>query len=125
MPFRTPRDIDRRYTRKLKDDIRRKGLLDTGQLYSSIDVTAEIDIHFGTFMSANYTFTIKIYSVDYLAYLNERFSVTEDFINSYSFANTTERLRRYFIAYLSNEYPTLNFENITLDLNEAILMNQP
>lgn len=125
MPFRTPRDIDRRYTRKFKDDIWKKGLIDTGSLHRSIDVTAEIDIHFGTFMSANYTFTVFVFAEEYLVYLNERFSITEDFINSRSFRNTTERLRRFFIAYLSNEYPLLNFENIILELNEVVIVNQP
>lgn len=125
MPFKTPRDIDRRLTRKLKYDIQRKGLIDTWALYRSIDVTAEIDINFGTFMSANYTYTIRIFAEEYLVYLNERFSVTDDFVKSQSYRNTIERLRRYFIAYLSNEYPLLNFENITLDLNEVILVNQP
>jgi len=125
MAFLTPKDIDRRYTRKVKELILNKGLIDTYALYRSIQVTAEIDYNMATFMSANYTFTIKIYAEVYLVYLNERFSVTEDFINSQSFANTTERLRIYFKAFLQNEYPLLSFENITLDLNEVILMNQP
>ncbi len=63
MAFRTPKDVDRRFTRKLKDDIRRKGLLDTGALYSSIDVTAEIDYNVASFMTANYTFTVKVYAL--------------------------------------------------------------
>jgi hypothetical protein len=125
MAFRTPREVDRRYTRKFKELILNKGLIDTYALYRSIQVTAEIDYNFATFMSANYTFTIKVYAEVYLVYLNERFSVTDDFINSVSFANTTEILRTYFRAYLSNEYPLLNFDNITLELNEIILMNQP
>jgi hypothetical protein len=125
MAFRTPKDVDRRFTRKLKDDIRRKGLLDTGALYSSIDVTAEIDYNVASFMTANYTFTVKVYAEVYLVYLNERFQVTNDFINSRSFANTTDRFRIYFSAYLKNEYPLLNFDNITLSPSEIILMNQP
>jgi hypothetical protein len=125
MAFLTPKEVDRRYTRKMKELILNKGLIDTYALYRSIQVTAEIDYNFGTFMSANYTFTIKVYAEVYLVYLNERFSVTSDFINSVSFANTTEILRTYFRAYLTNEYPLLNFDNITLDLNDVILMNQP
>ena len=89
MAFRTPREVDRRYTRKFKELILNKGLIDTYALYRSIQVTAEIDYNFATFMSANYTFTIKVYAEVYLVYLNERFSVTDDFINSVSFSNTT------------------------------------
>ena len=125
MAFLTPSDIDRRYTRKFKELILNKGLIDTYALYRSIQITAEIDYNFATFMSANYTFTIKVYAEVYLVYLNDRFSVTDDFINSQSFANTTDRLRVYFRAYLANEYPMINFDNITLELNEIILMNQP
>jgi hypothetical protein len=125
MAFRTPKEVDRRYTRKFKELILNKGLIDTYALYRSIQVTAEIDYNFATFMSANYTFSIKVYAEVYLVYLNERFSVTDDFVNSVSFANTTEILTTYFRAYLSNEYPLLNFDNITLELNEIILMNQP
>lgn len=125
MAFRIPRDIDRRYTRKLKEDILNKGLIDTSALYRSIDVTAEIDYSFSTFMSANYTFTIKIYAEVYLVYLDEKYSITYDFVNSASFRNTTERLLVFWKAYLQNEYPKLLFDNVTLDLNEVIIVNQP
>lgn len=125
MPFYTPREVDRRYTRKLKEDILRKGLIDTYALYRSIDVTAEIDLNFGTFMTANYTFTVKIYAEPYLVYLNERFSIVDDFVNSRSFANTTEILNTFWKAYLQNEYPLLRFDNVTLDLYDVIIMNQP
>jgi len=125
MAFKTPKDIDRRLKRKLKYDIQRKGLIDTWALYRSIDVTAEIDINFGTFMSANYTYTVTIYAEEYLVYLDERFSITSDFISSQSFRNTINRLRIYFVAYLQNEYPLLKFDNVTLDLNEVIIFNQP
>jgi|SRR5690606_9485211 len=125
MAFRTPRDIDRRYTRKLKEDILNKGLIDTWALYRSIDVTAEIDLNFGTFMSANYTFTVKVYAEVYLVYLNERFSIIDDFINSRSFRNTTDRLLVFWKAYLQNEYPLLRFDNVTLDLSDIIIVNQP
>lgn len=125
MAFRTPKSIDRDYTRKLKADIRKKDLIDTWALYRSIQVTAEIDLNFGTFMSANYTFTVKVFAEPYLVYLNERFSVTEDFVNSRSFRNTTDKLRLFFAAYLQNEYPLLNFDNITLEMSEIILVNQP
>ena len=68
MAFKTPRDIDRRYTRKFKEIILNAPLIDTRALYKSIDVTAEIDYSFGTFMSAQYTFTVKIYAEPYLCY---------------------------------------------------------
>jgi hypothetical protein len=125
MAFSTPREVDRRYTRKLKEDILNKGLWDTGALYKSIDVTAEIDYNFATFMSANYSFTVKVYAEPYMVYLNEKYSLTSDFVASRSFQNTTERLRMFFRAYLANEYPLLNFDNITLEVNEVILVNQP
>ena len=125
MPFRTPSSIDRDFKRKFKADIRRKDLIDTWALYRSIDVTAEIDLNFGTFMSANYTFTVFVFAEPYLVYLDKRFSITEDFINSRSFANTTNKLRIFFAAYLRNEYPLLKFDNITLELNDIVIVNQP
>lgn len=125
MAFRTPRDIDRRYTRKLKEDIMRKGLIDTWALYRSIDVTVEIDYNLATFMSANYSFTVKIYAEVYYVYLDEKYQLTNDFVNSRSFQNTTERLLIYWKAYLQNEYPLLKFDNVTLDLNRVLIMNEP
>lgn len=125
MAFRTPRDIDRRYTRKFKEIIMNEPLIDTFALYRSIDVTAEIDYNVSNFMNANYTFTVKIYAEEYLCYHIIPRQLLSQFWQSQSFRNTTDRFRRYFIIYLQNEYPKLNFENITLDLNDIIIVNQP
>lgn len=125
MAFKTPREIDRRYTRKLKEDILRKGLIDTSALYKSIDVTAEVVMNFSTFMSNTFEFDIKIYAEPYLVYLNERFTVSFDFINSRSFDNTTRLFRRYLIAYLQSQYPMINFENINFELRDVLIMNTP
>tara|TARA_R110000744_G_scaffold48698_5_gene106213 strand:+ start:526 stop:903 length:378 start_codon:yes stop_codon:yes gene_type:complete len=125
MAFRTPKSIERDFTRKFKADIRRKDLIDTFALYRSIQITAEIDLNFGTFMSANYTFSVQVFAEPYLVYLDERFQVTNDFINSRSFQNTTDKFRLFFTAYLQNEYPLLRFDNVTLELSTITLMNQP
>jgi hypothetical protein len=125
MAFKTPREIDRRYTRKLKEDILNKALVDTFALYRSIDVTAEVVINYTTFMSNDFEFDIKIYAEPYLVYLNERFTVTWDFINSRSFANTTSIFRRYLIEYLKSQYPMINFEGITMSLRDVIIVNTP
>lgn len=125
MAFKTPREIDRRYTRKLKEDILNKGLIDTSALYRSIDVTAEIVVDFPSFMTKTFEFDIKIYAEVYLVYLNERFTVSWDFINSRSFANTTNLFRRYFIEYMKSQYPLLAFEDLRLELRDVIIMNTP
>jgi len=125
MAFRTPRDIDRRYTRKFKEIILNAPLIDTRALYKSIDVTAEIDYDFGTFMSSNYTFTVKIYAEPYLCYHIIPMQLLSWFKSSRSFDNTTQRYRQYFRAYLQNEYPLLRFDNITLELANIIIVNQP
>lgn len=125
MAFKTPREIDRRYTRKLKEDILNKALIDTWALYRSIDVTAEVVIDFPSFMNNTFEFDIKIYAEPYLVYLNERFTVTWDFINSRSFRNTTSIFRRYFIEYMKSQYPLLSFEDVRLELRDVIIMNTP
>ena len=125
MAFKTPREIDRRYTRKLKSDILNKGLIDTSALYRSIDVTAEIVVDFPSFMTKTFEFDIKIYAEVYLVYLNERFTVSWDFINSRSFENTTNLFRRYFIEYMKSQYPLLAFEDLRLELRDVIIMNTP
>ena len=125
MAFRTPRDIDRRYTRKFKEIILNAPLIDTRDLYRSIDVTAEIDYNFGTFMSRQFTFTIKIYAEPYLCYHIIPMQLLSWFKYSRSFANTTERYKVYFKAYLQNEYPLLNFDNIIFELGDIQIMNQP
>lgn len=125
MAFKTPREIDRRYTRKLKSDILNKGLIDTFALYKSIDVTAEIVVDFPSFMTKTFEFDIKIYAEPYLVYLNERFTVSWDFINSRSFENTTNLFRRYFIEYMKSQYPLLSFEDLRLELRDVYIMNTP
>ena len=125
MAFRTPKDIDRRYTRKFKEIILNTPLIDTFALYRSIDVTAEIDYDVTNFMSSVYTFTVKIYAEEYLCYHIIPNQLISKFINSRSFANTTDRFRIYFRAYLANEYPLLNFDNIVVQLNNVIIVNQP
>ena len=100
-------------------------MIDTGALLQSADVTVEIDLNVSTFMSSNYTFTVKIFAEPYYVYLDERFQLTNDLVNSRSFRNTTDRLRLYFAAYLTNQYPLLRFDNITLELSEVIIVNQP
>jgi len=125
MAFRTPKSIDRDFTRKFKADIRRKDLIDTWALYRSIQVTASIDLNMATFMSANYSFSVQVFAEPYLVYLDERFQITNDFINSRSFANTVDKFRLFFTAYLQNEYPLLRFDNVTLELNNITLVNQP
>ena len=125
MAFKTPREIDRRYTRKLKEDILNKALIDTWALYRSIDVTAEVVVDFPSFMNNTFEFDIKIYAEPYLVYLNERFTVTWDFINSRSFANTTSIFRRYFIEYMKSQYPLLSFEDVRLELRDVIIVNTP
>lgn len=125
MAFRTPRDIERRYTRKFKEIILNAPLIDTYTLYKSIDVTAEIDLSFGTFMSAQYSFTVKIYAAEYLCYHIIPMQLMSKFIYSRSFANTTERYKVYFKAYLQNEYPLLRFDNISFELANVIIVNQP
>lgn len=125
MAFKTPREIDRRYTRKFKEDILNKALIDTWALYRSIDVTAEIVVDFPSFMTKTFEFDIKVYAEPYLVYLNENFTITWDFINSRSFANTTAIFRRYFIEYMRGQYPLLSFEDLRLELRDVIIMNTP
>ena len=125
MAFKTPREIDRRYTRKLKEDILNKALIDTWALYRSIDVTAEIVVDFPSFMTKTFEFDVKIYAEPYLVYLNENFTITWDFINSRSFANTTSIFRRYFIEYMRGQYPLLSFEDLRLELRDVIIVNTP
>jgi hypothetical protein len=125
MAFKTPREIDRRYTRKLKEDILNKALIDTWALYRSIDVTAEIVVDFPSFMTKTFEFDIKVYAEPYLVYLNENFTITWDFINSRSFANTTSIFRRYFIEYMRGQYPLLSFEDLRLELRDVIIVNTP
>jgi hypothetical protein len=125
MAFKTPREVDRRFTRKLKEDILNKALIDTWALYKSIQVTAEIDYNLANYMSANYTFTVFIFAEVYYVYLDENYTLSYDFTNSRSFENTTDLLRRYFRAYLQNEHPLLNFDNITMELGRVVVVNQP
>jgi hypothetical protein len=125
MAFKTPREIDRRYTRKLKEDILNKALIDTWALYRSIDVTAEIVVDFPSFMTKTFEFDIKVYAEPYLVYLNENFTITWDFINSRSFENTTSIFRRYFIEYMRGQYPLLSFEDLRLELRDVIIVNTP
>jgi hypothetical protein len=67
------RQIENKMTKLYKKEIATKDLYDTGALYRSISVKLVIE---GSKIS------FKVYSEDYLKYLDEPFSVTEDFLNS-------------------------------------------
>jgi len=125
MSFKTSRTVDRAFTRKFKELILNAPLIDTFALYRSIDVTAEIDLNYSNFMSADYTFTIKIYAEEYLVYHIEPMNLISDFRYSQSFFNSVEKLRQEFIAYLTAEYPLIKFDNIYLELSEMLIMNTP
>jgi len=65
--------IERKLTDLYKKEILKKDLYDTGALYRSIDVKLKIS---GT------NITFEVASEDYLKYLDDPYSVTEDFMNS-------------------------------------------
>jgi len=125
MSFRTSRTVDRAFTRKFKELVLNAPLIDTFALYRSIDVTAEIDLNYSNFMSADYTFTVKIYAEEYLVYHIEGMDLINKYRYSQSFFNSVEKLRQDFITYLTKEYPLIRFDNIYLELSELLIMNTP
>lgn len=125
MAFKTPSEIDRRYTRKFKEIILNAPLIDTRLLYKSIDVTAEIDLSYSAVMASTFPFTVKIYAEPYLCYHIIPMQLLSWFRKSRSFGNTTQIFRLYFRAYLQNIYPSIDFTNIKLELVDIIIINQP
>ena len=123
--FSLPRNVENAYKRKFKEIILNTPLIDTFALYRSIDITAEIDVNYSISLSSVFTFTIKIYAEEYLCYHIIPNQLISKFINSRSFANTTEKLREAFKEHMMDLYPNLNFQNLRLDLNNVIIVNQP
>jgi hypothetical protein len=56
-----------------KDEIKKKGLVDTGKLYDSIRVITE---------ESQGQFHFKIEAMDYFKYVDERYNITKDIFNS-------------------------------------------
>jgi hypothetical protein len=124
MAYRVPRDIDRRLTAKLKADIRSKDLIDTWALYTSIQCAANIGTS-DVFMSANVPVDIRIWSEPYIVYLNERFSITDDFVFSRSVENTLDIMQDSYRKWHKRKYPTLDADKIFLYLRDVYFMVTP
>jgi hypothetical protein len=124
MAYRVPREIDRRLTNKLKADIRSKDLIDTWALYTSIQVAANIGTS-DVFMSANVPVDIRIWSEPYIVYLNERFSITDDFAFSQSVENTLDIMQDSYRKWHKRKYPTLDADRIFLYLRDIYFMVTP
>jgi len=125
MSFKVPASVDYQFKRKFRELVLNAPLIDTGMLYRSIEVRAEIDLNYSNFMSSNYTYNIQIYAEEYLVYHIVPMNLIDDYIYSVAFNNTVERLRLAFAEYLSKEYPLIRFDNIYLELSELLIMNTP
>lgn len=69
--FQSSENINRRLKERLQRIIRKYSLIDTGEMYRSIQVNTTID--------STGNIWIKIYSVDYLKYHWDKFPLASDF----------------------------------------------
>tara|TARA_R110002167_G_scaffold32900_2_gene106277 strand:+ start:58 stop:336 length:279 start_codon:yes stop_codon:yes gene_type:complete len=74
-------EIDNQITTLIQDDIRRKGLVDTGKLLRSIKVNS---------YNAGKSFGFDVVAEDYFEYLDAKYNIIEDVTNSSKFINIIE-----------------------------------
>ena len=103
--YNVPASIERKMEARFKRLIRKNALIDTGALYKSIQMTAWID-------DSGYV-TIKLYSEDYLKYLDDRFSLSADFLYGPKFNTILIPMYEGWINYMIKKYPRLGgFERV-------------
>lgn len=91
--------INQRLTDRLKRIVRKYSLIDTGQLYRSIQVVAEVDNTGNIY--------IKVYSVDYLKYNWDRFPLAADFQYARGFDRIISDLMSEWAEYTAGMNPDL------------------
>ena len=113
MAYQVSEVIEKKMSRRLQRLIRKKNLIDTGALWRSIDITAEVD-------DAGFI-DVKIYSEDYLKYLDERFTVTSDFVNARGFKELVREIYEGWIPYMIKKYPLLSgFEKVLNNVGSRV-----
>ena len=105
MAFQVSEKIENQMARRFQRLIRKRNLIDTGSLWRSIDITAEVD--------DSGFIKIKIFSEDYLKYLDERFTLTSDFTRARGFNKLVRDIYAEWITYMIRRFPRLTgFEKV-------------
>lgn len=71
-------ELDNELTKLIRDDIKRKGLVDSGRLLASIKVTSNV---------VDDNISIDIQAEDYFQYLDSRYNILSDVMNSNGWAD--------------------------------------
>lgn len=97
--FNASSNINQKLTDRFKRLIRKYSLIDTGELYRSIEIVASVD-NLGNVY-------VQIYSVDYLKYLWDRFPLASDFQYARGFDNLIGEIMQEWTLYMSRMNPDL------------------
>ena len=85
------KDIESTVVRLIKDDIKSKGLVDTGTLLNSITASVKID---------NGNIKISIDGEDYFKYLDDEYNITNDVINSSNFSEVESKMEDAYLLFI-------------------------
>lgn len=103
--YNASNEINQRLTDRFKRLIRKYSLIDSGELYRSIQIVASVD-NLGNV-------SIQIYSVDYLKYLWDKYPLSADFQFARGFEDIVSSLMEEWTIYMSRMNPDLEgFLNI-------------
>lgn len=91
----------RQFTEGLRKEIKNAGLIETGTLYGSIDISVTID--------DNGVMTLDIYAVEYLKYLWFGYNL-ENFVYKGAYLWTAYA---QWLDYMTKKYPSLNWKQPT------------
>jgi hypothetical protein len=113
MAFQVSEEIENKMKRRFQRLIRKNGLIDTGALWRSIDITATI--------SDAGQLHIKVYSEDYLKYLDERFVLSSDFVNARGFATIAAEAYTEWVQYMTRRFPLLEgFDRVLQNVRSSV-----
>ncbi len=106
--------------------ILRTPLFDTGELWKSIYITIDVNPR-SIFqrMSGVYEYVINIYAEDYLCYHLIPEQILTRFRGSNGFKKNQDRLKEEILQYLNSNYTGVTYTDITLELIDIDIKNQP
>ncbi len=101
-------------------------LFDTGELWKSVYITIDVNPR-SIFqrMSGVYEYVINIYAEDYLCYHLIPTQLLTRFRRSNGFSKNQKALKEEILKYLNSNYTSVTYSDITLELVDIVIVNQP
>lgn len=106
--------------------ILRTPLFDTGDLWRSVYITIDVNPRsIFSRVSGTFEYVLNIYAEEYLCYHLIPTQLLTRFRRSNGFAKNQKQLKEEIIKYLNDNYTNATYKDISLELVDIVIINQP